>query len=78
MGAVVTADNPVRSVPRGEMVVGKTGGAGAYNYTVLGDSVNTAARLEAANKATAEVVTHIDRCLSCLASRGHRNIRLFR
>ncbi|HYO09004.1 MAG TPA: CHASE2 domain-containing protein [Tepidisphaeraceae bacterium] len=35
-----------------EMIVGDAGGAGAADYTVLGDAVNTGARLEAANKAT--------------------------
>src|SRR5439155_8265934 len=36
----------------GEMIVGDAGGAGAADYTVLGDSVNLASRLEAANKHT--------------------------
>ena len=35
-----------------DMIVGDAGGAGAADYTVLGDAVNTGARLEAANKAT--------------------------
>jgi adenylate cyclase len=35
-----------------EMIVGDAGGAGAADYTVLGDAVNTGSRLEAANKAT--------------------------
>jgi class 3 adenylate cyclase len=34
-----------------EMIVGDAGGAGAADYTVLGDAVNTGSRLEAANKA---------------------------
>ena len=34
----------------GEMVVGNMGGAGKFNYTVIGDSVNLASRLEGANK----------------------------
>jgi len=33
-----------------EMIVGDAGGAGAADYTVLGDAVNTGSRLEAANK----------------------------
>ena len=36
----------------GEMIVGDAGGAGAADYTVLGDAVNLASRLEAANKHT--------------------------
>ncbi len=35
----------------GEAVVGNFGGEGRIQYTALGDSMNTAARLEAANKA---------------------------
>ena len=35
----------------GEAVIGKFGGATRVQYTALGDSMNTAARLEAANKA---------------------------
>lgn len=34
----------------GEMVVGNFGGAGKFDYTVIGDSVNIASRLEGANK----------------------------
>jgi adenylate cyclase len=36
---------------RGEAVVGNFGGEGRIQYTALGDSMNTAARLESANKA---------------------------
>jgi adenylate cyclase len=35
----------------GEAVIGNFGGANRIQYTALGDSMNTAARLEAANKA---------------------------
>jgi adenylate cyclase len=34
----------------GEMVVGNMGGFGKFDYTVIGDSVNLASRLEGANK----------------------------
>lgn len=34
----------------GEMVVGNMGGAGKFDYTVIGDSVNLASRLEGTNK----------------------------
>jgi adenylate cyclase len=36
----------------GEAIVGNFGGEGRIQYTALGDSMNTAARLEAANKQT--------------------------
>lgn len=38
-------------VNTGSMIVGDAGGGGASNFTVLGDNVNLAARLESANKA---------------------------
>jgi len=34
----------------GDMIVGNMGGIGRFDYTVIGDSVNLAARLESANK----------------------------
>jgi adenylate cyclase len=37
-------------VHRGEAIVGNFGGEGRIQYTALGDSMNTAARLESANK----------------------------
>lgn len=37
-------------IATGEVVVGSIGAAGARSYTVVGDTVNLAARLEAANK----------------------------
>jgi class 3 adenylate cyclase/CHASE2 domain-containing sensor protein len=39
-------------ITTGEMIVGDAGGAGRNDYTVLGDVVNLASRLEAANKYT--------------------------
>ncbi len=44
----------------GEMVVGNLGGTGKFDYTVIGDSVNLASRLEGANKeyGTGIMVSH--------------------
>ena len=53
--AVVTNTAPIGvtrvGLHRGEAVVGNFGGENRIQYTALGDSMNTAARLESANKA---------------------------
>ena len=66
----------------GEMVVGNMGGAEKVNYTVIGDSVNLASRLEGANKeygtsimvshTTYEMVKHkiLGRSLDTIAVKG--------
>jgi len=50
----------------GEAIVGNFGGEGRIQYTALGDSMNTAARLESANKQTKSNVlvseTAVERC----------------
>lgn len=50
----------------GEAIVGNFGGEGRIQYTALGDSMNTAARLESANKQTKSCVlvseTVVERC----------------
>jgi class 3 adenylate cyclase/CHASE2 domain-containing sensor protein len=43
-------------VASGPMIVGDAGGRGRSDYTVLGDTVNTSARLESANKATGSLM----------------------
>jgi class 3 adenylate cyclase len=43
-------------VATGPMIVGDAGGRGRSDYTVLGDTVNTSARLESANKATGSLM----------------------
>ncbi len=65
----------------GEAVVGNFGGEGRIQYTALGDSMNTAARLEAANKAmktralaSAEALQGVDATIfvpmGCIQLRG--------
>jgi adenylate cyclase len=67
-------------VHRGEAVVGNFGGEGRIQYTALGDSMNTASRLEAANKvletsllASREVVD--TSTLDCFRPMGRVSVR---
>ena len=53
----------------GQMVVGDAGPADASDYTVLGDFVNLAARLESANKATGTLVLATDRTIELCGNR---------
>jgi adenylate cyclase len=50
----------------GEMVVGNAGSRDASDYTVLGDNVNLASRLEGANKATGSWILMSDRTAQLL------------
>lgn len=49
-------------ITSGPMVVGDAGPPDASDFTVLGDNVNLAARLESANKATGTLIMMNDRC----------------
>jgi adenylate cyclase len=67
-------------VHRGEAVVGNFGGEGRIQYTALGDSMNTASRLESANKVlhTALLVSRevVDRAtLACFRPMGRITVR---
>ncbi len=63
-------------IATGPAVVGNFGGTARFDYTAYGDTVNTAARLEAANKAlgTSILVTEAT-CLAATADRDHEGLR---
>jgi class 3 adenylate cyclase len=56
-------------ISSGLMVVGDAGPSDASDYTVLGDAVNLAARLESANKATGTLIMMNDRCAELIGDR---------
>lgn len=56
-------------ISSGEMVVGDAGSADASDYTVLGDTVNLAARLESANKVTGTDILINDRTATLVGER---------
>ena len=56
-------------IATGEIVAGSIGPAGARNYTVIGDPVNLAARLEAANKRVGTRIL-VDRATRTAAGEG--------
>lgn len=67
-------------VHRGEAIVGNLGGEGRIQYTALGDSMNSAARLENANKAlkTTVLVSRealIESTLICFRPMGRITVR---
>jgi adenylate cyclase len=53
----------------GDVVVGTVGGGGRLDFTVIGDTVNTAARVEAATRETGDVLLITDATLDRLPSR---------
>jgi adenylate cyclase len=54
----------------GRVVVGTIGGGGRRDFTVIGDPVNTAARVEAATRLTGDDILITENTLHALGSRG--------
>jgi adenylate cyclase len=57
-------------VNTGRVVVGTIGGGGRRDFTVIGDPVNTAARVEAATRVTGDEVLITETTLRALGPRG--------
>jgi class 3 adenylate cyclase len=57
-------------VNSGRVVVGTIGGGGRRDFTVIGDPVNTAARVEAATRVTGDDVLITETTLRALGPRG--------
>jgi adenylate cyclase len=58
-------------VNTGPVVAGTVGGGGRVEYTVIGDTVNTAARVEAATRETGDPVLITDRTRACLPATAY-------
>jgi class 3 adenylate cyclase len=58
-------------VNSGRVVVGTIGGGGRRDFTVIGDSVNTAARVEAATRLTGDDILITETTLRALGPGGH-------
>jgi len=52
----------------GPVVAGNVGGAGRLEYSVIGDAVNVAARVEAATRLTGDAVLLSERTLAMLTA----------
>jgi adenylate cyclase len=58
-------------VNSGRVVVGTIGGGGRRDFTVIGDAVNTAARVEAATRLTGDDLLITESTLRALGSSEH-------
>jgi len=61
-------------IHRGQAVVGNFGGTDRIQYTALGDAMNTAARLESANKAMGSYTLVSEDAIAAIAAPGCRSL----
>jgi class 3 adenylate cyclase len=53
----------------GKVIAGTIGGAGKLEFTLIGDTVNVAARVEQLTKTTGDVILLTDQCVDALVAR---------
>lgn len=76
-GAVIQFETRV-GVNIGDIIVGNVGSEERFNYTVIGDSVNLASRLESANKLYGTNIMVSSAVLDAVKAEGGENLYVFR